>query len=141
LLISARKERRDENYDSKVGRIALRAQALGYDRNFRRYWWILGESGYLLVEDGGDRWGWYDTIEKVQELLQCLDIRGIREKSLKGKLRKKQAKLIAAMKSRHRVEEREVLEKTKRVRRSSRIKQKESDEKGYKGYVNSFAAL
>ena len=45
LLISARKERRDENYDSKVGRIALRAQALGYDRNFRRYacqTWYLG---------------------------------------------------------------------------------------------------
>ncbi|CAF0728357.1 unnamed protein product [Didymodactylos carnosus] len=78
----------------------LRIKPLGYDRNCNRYWYFKGYAG-IFVESGWitsdekcipkfdqNRWYTYNDEKSIEQLIQCLHVRGIREHELLINLKK-----------------------------------------------------
>ena len=68
-----------------------RLEPLGCDRSFRRYWLfdsafpgVYAEVGWALGEE--NRWVHFDTVERLERLVDSLSTRGQREKALKANL-------------------------------------------------------
>ena len=84
-------------------------------------------------------WGYYQTKSELDELLEFLDDRGIRELSLRAALTKKYPKMVAAMEKRAH----EMSLPNAEVRRSSRIRttrpEKDSRDPAFMTYVNKYA--
>lgn len=61
--------------------------ALGEDRRRVRYWRLANCNQRIFVEncDNGE-WGFYDSVEELNDLLNFLDTRGVRENRLHATL-------------------------------------------------------
>jgi len=78
-------EKKMDSFDRELARIAIRAQHLGLDRNFNRYWWgLASQRADVFVETEEGRWGKFATLEDLAEFVQALDSRGVRERALLG---------------------------------------------------------
>ena len=102
--------KRREEFEAAMSEHFIRTKFLGMDKDFSRYWFFEGDSKRLYVEkrfrklsfkhevddqEGVDRcapekyesrWFCYRTRVEVDDLIESLDVRGIREKHLKQSL-------------------------------------------------------
>ncbi|KAK9806531.1 hypothetical protein WJX73_007900 [Symbiochloris irregularis] len=92
---------RRQAYERELSALAIRAEPLGQDRHWRRYWWGLGsQRGCLFVEDcSAGVIGAWTSPQEVAALMAALDNRGLRERGLLAELTKAQEAITLAMKA------------------------------------------
>ena len=80
---------REEEVEAQLQSRSFRTDCLGFDRNGRRYWWLRGSPGIILVEDEvGNHAGALTKLEEVDRLMMSLMRRSPREGSLYRRLKR-----------------------------------------------------
>lgn len=122
---------------------SLRTSPLGKDKLYNRYWFFRRE-GRLFVENANlKEWGYYSTKEELDALIGSLNIKGVRERSLKGQLEKFYDKISNALEKRLKEVTQKMLLEEAVLRRSSRVhaQPKDSPSVSFLDYVNKWKPI
>ncbi|KAL6634162.1 hypothetical protein ACP70R_026833 [Stipagrostis hirtigluma subsp. patula] len=118
---------RVRNIETEIDKLSIRASPLGKDRYHNRYWFFRRE-GRLFVEDADSgAWGYYSNKEELDALMGSLNVKGIRERALKGQLEKFYNKISNALEKRSKDIANKILLEEAVLRRSTRVRAQPKD--------------
>ncbi|XP_077252287.1 uncharacterized protein LOC143891635 [Tasmannia lanceolata] len=94
------KEEREELFDREIGKLFMRTNTLGKDRDHNRYWFFQREGRVFVESADHKQWGFYTSKEELDGLLGSLNPKGKRELALKKQLEKHYHKICSALQKR-----------------------------------------
>jgi hypothetical protein len=88
----------NEMYLDRLEVLRFRSEPLGFDRFYNAYWVLGGDYSRLWIEQPENKgWGVIGTVQDLLNLMQALDVFGVRECALKEALDTRMSKFEAAM--------------------------------------------
>ncbi|KAL9680006.1 hypothetical protein QQ045_017877 [Rhodiola kirilowii] len=79
-------DHRREYYEKEMEKRVIRANPLGTDRHFNRYWWFFRDGRIFFESSDSKLWGFYSSKEELDAFMGSLNLKGIRERALFKKL-------------------------------------------------------
>lgn len=121
IEMKSAKERK-EFLEREIEKRFIRTSPLGKDRNHCRYWFFRRD-GRIFVESADNTlWGYYQTKEELDALIDSMNPKGVRERALKKQLQKFYSKICSELQKRSKeAVQRDAMEEAL-VRRSTRVR-------------------
>ncbi|GAM22698.1 hypothetical protein SAMD00019534_058730, partial [Acytostelium subglobosum LB1] len=127
-------QKKEENLDQQLVKYSSRLEPLGQDRDHHKYWYWTQLPGRIYIEHTKGDWAYFTSRQELDDLVQYLDNRGVRER-----------KLLTAIKLKYDVISTAIEQKTQQItaqlalesKRSARIKAIYGD-RTYVGYTNKY---
>lgn len=114
------RQREEEALDKKLSASAVRVSVLGRDRNFARFFFFpqtFGlKAGIYIEGPEGNQWRVIKSIEQLDNLINSLEDRGVREHGLKKNIKDRYLTISAALKQRTAEEKTEMQVKAREQR-------------------------
>ena len=124
--------------------LVARAKLLGKDRNHVKYWFFDNFTsvldfgcGRVFLEGRDNSWSYYDSKEQIEELMNALNGKGIREAALIQSLKRHEDEIMYVLKQR----ETNLLSGFNQddSRRSKRLKRSSNSGRSASGYSNNWS--
>lgn len=116
------KEQRKEYLEREIEKRFIRANCLGKDRNYNRYWFFR-RNGRIFVENFDFKeWGYYSTKEELDAFLSSLNEKGERERDLKKQFQNLYDKICAELQKRSKELSQRIAVEEAVLRRSTRVR-------------------
>ncbi|EGG13273.1 DDT domain-containing protein [Cavenderia fasciculata] len=93
-------QKKEENLEVKLDQYSSRYEALGKDRDYNKYWYWSQLPGRLFIETTNGDWSFYTSRQELEDLMQYLDHRGVRERKLINVIKAKYDNIANSMDSR-----------------------------------------
>uniref|UniRef100_A0A7N0TNB0 DDT domain-containing protein n=1 Tax=Kalanchoe fedtschenkoi TaxID=63787 RepID=A0A7N0TNB0_KALFE len=116
------KDHRREYYEKEMEKRVIRANPLGIDRHFNRYWWFFRDSRIFVESSDSKQWGFYSTKEELDAFMGSLNLKGIRERALFKKLENHYQRISSKLQKRSKDIARSMTSDEAVVRRSTRVR-------------------